>query len=165
MSTDPTSNSGPSSPPPLNQWFNNLGQSGKLLAGGGLGGLISAFLPLFSVSGNVAGMNIADSSMVIDSWQGKAGLIGSIAAIVLSWLVYQGKNVNKNTLWIVVAVGAMVGIFALWILISALRARNSMAFGGMGMAAGPGIGSFTNAAAGLATAAGAFLKAREEKLL
>jgi hypothetical protein len=165
MSTDPTPNPGPSPQSPLQEWWQKLGSSGKLLAGGGLAGLISAFLPLFSVSGNFGGMNIGGTSMVIDAWQGKVGLISSIAALVLSWVVYQSKGVSKNLVWAVVGVGAVMALMAVWILINALRAGSSMNFGDVRMSAGPGIGSFTNAAAGLAAAAGAFLKAREEKLL
>lgn len=165
MATDPTPNPNPSQPPPLNQWFNRLGLSGKLMAGGGLGGLISAFLPAVSVSVSNAIAGLSGSAMVIQSWPGRIGLICSAAALVLSWLLYQGKAINKNMLWAAVGVGGVSGLCAIWLLFDVMRSTGGVNMMGSGVSVSPSIGAFTNLAAGLATAAGGFLKAREEKLL
>ena len=127
--------------------------------------MISAFLPAMSVSGNFGGVSMGSTAAAINAWQGKLGIVCSIAAVALSWMLYQGKTKNKNLVWVAVGVGSAAALFALWILIDCMRAGSSMNIGGMGMSASPSIGAFTNAASGIATAAGAFLKAREEKLL
>lgn len=165
MSNDPAPNPNPTTPPPLNQWLNRLGLSGKLLVGGGLGGLISAFLPVISMSGKMGGISMGGTAMVVDGWMGKIGLICSAAAILLAWLLYQGKALNKNLIWGAVGVGAVGSIAAIWLLIDVMRSGSGFSFEGMGVRVSPGIGAFTNVAAGIAMAAGSFLKAREEKLL
>jgi hypothetical protein len=57
-------------------WFKRAGLSGKLLAAGGAIGVIAAFLPLMSVSGQMMGMMTVSSTVrVADAWQGVIGLI------------------------------------------------------------------------------------------
>src|SRR5262245_50705903 len=81
----------------LQAWLERLGLSGKLLAIGGLVGLIAVFLPLLSMSiqlptaggtnvfGGKGGVNLpaaltSQSVMVVRDWRGVLCLVGYLAA-------------------------------------------------------------------------------------
>jgi len=166
MSTSET----PPSPAAFNfqQWFARLGTSGKLLAIGGVVGVIAVFMPLISFTVDVMGVaGGRHSSMVIDAWQGVVCLIAYIGAIVSEFLLYPlPGSANKVPGWLGLAVGAAAALCALWIMISAFRATsNASDFFGMGGAKiSVGLGTYLNVLAAAAVAAGGFLKAREERL-
>jgi hypothetical protein len=166
MSTSET----PPSPAGFNfqQWFSGLGTSGKLLAIGGVAGVIAVFLPLISISIDMMGIAAGSrSSMVLDSWQGKACLVGYLGAIVAAFLLYPAPGTAKKVPgWLGLAIGGAVAVCAIWILISVLRATgNANDFMGMGGAkVSAGFGAFLNVLAAASVAAGGFLKAREERV-
>jgi hypothetical protein len=166
MSTSET----PPGPPAFNfqQWFARLGTSGKLLAIGGVVGVIAVFLPLISFTMDVMGVaGGRHSSMVVDAWQGVICLIAYVGAIISAFLLYPSAGaVKKFPGWLGLAVGAAAALCALWILISAFRATsNASDFFGMGGAKiSVGFGTYLNVLAAAAVAAGGFLKAREERL-
>lgn len=152
------------------QWLGRLGTSGKLLAIGGIVGVIAAFLPLISVSIEVMGLaSGSNSSMVVRDWRGVLCLIGSIGAIGLSFLAYPAVGrAPKNFVLAALAVGGVVAVFSLWLLFAALNATSGVSefVAGMGGAkVSVGFGAFVNVLAAAAIAAGAFLKAKEEKVI
>ncbi len=176
-------------PPPLPQspvpgpsgaqfgpWFNRLGLSGKLLAIGAVVGVVAAFLPAMSVSVSVSffGQGVSESQSVIVArdWRGVVGLIGYIATLGLACLLYPaGGGANKNMVWGVAGVGAIVALMALLLFIHCLGALgtggNQDPTGLVKATASSsiGIGAILNLLAAGAVAVGAFLKVREEKLV
>jgi hypothetical protein len=85
------------SPPAFQQWFARLGTSGKLLAIGGVAGIIATLLPLISFSMEVMGIASArQSSMVVDSWQGTICLLGYIGAVGLSFILYKASSAPQK---------------------------------------------------------------------
>jgi len=164
---------------PLQAWLGRLGLSGKLLAVGGLVGVIAVFLPLLSMSmqlqipggaqlfGGKGGVNIpavSQSVMVLRSWQGVLCLVGYLATLALAFVLYPPNGLGQKTLgWAGLGVGAFIALLALWLLLSALNGSGGMmAFGSLQITVG--IGAILNLLAAAAVAAGGFLKAREEKL-
>jgi hypothetical protein len=173
-------------PAPTPSWFARLGLSGKLLAIGGLAGIIIAFLPLASVSVQMQGpggvdplglpgtglgtnqmMMSADKTlMVVENWRGTVGLFCYLAALVLAFVLYPPMGlVQKNRCLAALGAGVLVGVLAIWLLLLALNSGNTNLMGMGSIKATVGIGAFLNVVAGAAVAIGGFLKAREEKLI
>jgi hypothetical protein len=170
---------------PLQAWLARLGLSGKLLAIGGLVGLIAVFLPLLSVSMqmnttdlskafggkgvNVPAINIPSVSrsvMVIGDWRGTLCFLGYLGVGALAFLLYPANGLRQKGLaWAGVGVGAFLALFALWLVILALNGSAGMASFGGSLQISMGIGAILNFLAAAAVAAGGFLKAREEKLI
>jgi hypothetical protein len=153
-----------------------LGLSGKLLAIGGLVGVIVVFLPLLTVSvqmptfGGKTGVNLpavssSQSVMVVRDWRGILCLVGYLGAIALAYALYPPNGLGQKALgWAGVGVGAFISLLALWLLILALSGGGSpMGFGNL-VQVSVGIGAILNLLAGATVAVGGFLKAREEKL-
>jgi hypothetical protein len=177
------------SPPaaPTQPWFARSGLSGKLLAIGGLAGIVSAFLPLVSLSvavqgpggdnpfgmfggvkidGNQLAMGIHNTAKVVDNWRGKAGLAGYLAAVVFAFVLYPPQGLGQKALaWAGVGIGLAVLVLAIWLLVLALDSGNVNLMGLVIGNATVGIGAYINVVAGALAAAGGFLKAREEKLI
>jgi hypothetical protein len=167
-------------PPPQIQvfqaWWARLGLSGKLVAIGGLVGVVAVFLPLLSMSmqmptlgGNAfgkAGVNpsavsTSNSVMVIQDMRGVLCLVGYVAALAFAVVLYPPNGLGQKTLgWAGLGIGAFVTLFALWLLVAALGGSGAM----MGLKISVGIGAIFNLLAGAAVTAGGFLKAREEQL-
>jgi hypothetical protein len=151
MSTDPVP--GPSSEPTPSDpraWFARLGLSGQLLFFGGIAGVIAAFLPLISLG------PLGSFGMVVQMWQGTICLLGYLATIAFAFLLYQPGGVKaemKPLVWVAVGVAGLVALLSLWLLLVVLRVIQIA-----------GIGAFVNFLAAGAVAAGAVLKARDEKL-
>ena len=179
MASEQVPSSLPVSPPlqPLQAWLARLGLSGKLLAIGGLVGVIVVFLPLLTVSvqmptfGGKTGVNLpavssSQSVMVVRDWRGVLCLVGYLAALALAFVLYPPNGLQQKALgWAGVGVGAFIALFALWLLILALNGSSgTMGFGGSFQIT-VGIGAILNLLAGAAVVAGGFLKAREEKLI
>jgi hypothetical protein len=164
-------------PPPFQAWLARLGLSGKLLAVGGLVGVIAVFLPLLSVSlqmsntGGKAGVNIppigmSQSVAVIRDWRGDMCLVGYLAALALSYVLYAPNGLRQRALgWAGAGVGALLALLALWLLASAWNGSSSISGFGASLQASVGVGAIFNLLAAGAVATGGFLKAREEKLI
>jgi hypothetical protein len=167
---------------PLRAWFSRLGPSGKLLALGGALGVIVVFMPLVSVSVNMGGdfpgagdegspfaapaMNIHQTAMVVSNWRGALCLFGYVAAIVLAYLLYPAGTLEQKALiWAAVGVGALVALLAFWLLASVLSSSNTDMMGMGSVQASPGFGAFLNVLTAASVAAGAGMKAREEKMI
>jgi hypothetical protein len=186
MSTEqiPSSVSTPPAPPqiqlqPLQAWLARLGLSGKLLAIGGLVGVIAVFLPLVTMSfqmsapvsakvfGGKAAVSLpavstSQSVLVVGDFRGVGCLFGYLAALAFTVVLYPSNGLGqKNLGWAGVGVGALIALLALWLLVGAFNGSNSL----MGFQITVGIGAILNLVAGAVVAAGGFLKAREEKLI
>ena len=168
--------------PPLQAWLQRLGLSGKILAIGGLVGIIAVFLPLLSMSmqmptlggANVIGGKVAvslpavsssQSVMVVRDWRGVLCLVGYLAALALAVVLYLPNGLAQKGLgWAGVGVGAFIALLALWLLILALNGSSSLTGFGASFKISIGVGAILNLLAAAAVAAGGVLKAREEKL-
>jgi len=166
-----------SSPPlqatPLQAWLARLGLSGKVLAGGGLVGVIAVFLPLLSMSMqmptfggkgavNLPGVSTSQSVMVISDWRGVICLLGYVAALALSYVLYAPTGLSQKALgWSGLGVGAFIALLAIWLLLLALNGSGGL----MGFRISVGVGAILNLLAAATVATGGFLKAREEKLI
>jgi hypothetical protein len=161
---------------PVQAWLARLGLSGKLLAAGGLVGVIAVFLPLITISirttgGNLVGgqsrvsvpaVSASQSVTVVRDWRGVLCLLGYIAALALAVVMYSSIGWGKQSLnWAGVGVGAFTTLLALWLLLGALSGSG----GFLGLSVSVGIGAILNLLAAATVAAGGFLKVREEKLI
>src|SRR5262249_2242883 len=163
---------------PFQAWLARLGLSGKLLAIGGLVGVIVVFLPLLSMSiqtpanafggkgaVNLPGINTSQSVMVLKDWRGVFCLLGYIAALALAYVLYQPNSLAQKALyWAGAGVGAFIALLAFWLLILAFNGSAGLSTFGGSFQISVGIGAILNLLAAAAVAAGGFLKAREEKL-
>jgi len=166
--------------PPLQAWLARLGRSGKILAIGGLVGVIAVFLPLLSMSvqvpdfaktagakgaTNVPAISSSQSVMVVSDWRGTVCLIGYFGAAALAILLYPPNGLAQKTLaWAGVGVGGLIALLALWLLFLALNGSSGLSAFGGSFKVSVGIGAILNLLASAAVAAGGVLKAREEKL-
>jgi hypothetical protein len=187
MASEPIPSSVPTPPAqlqlqPLQAWLARLGLSGKLLAIGGLVGVIAVFLPLLSMSvqtqslggaspfGGRAGVSLPEVSsstsvMVLRDWRGVLCLVGYLAALALAVVLYLPNGLAQKGLgWAGVGVGAFIALLALWLLILALNGSSSLTGFGASFKISIGVGAILNLLAAAAVAAGGVLKAREEKL-
>jgi hypothetical protein len=182
MASEQVTSSVPASLPPrqlLQAWLARLGLSGKILAIGGLVGVIAVFLPLLSISMQLQapGVNLfggkggaalpavstSQSVLVVGDWRGVLCLVGYLATLALAYVLYPPDGLAQKTLgWGGVGVGGLVALLALWLLGSALSGSSGMA--GFGFQVSVGIGAILNLLAAAAVATGGFLKAREEQL-
>jgi len=181
MATEQVTSSAPVSSP-LQAWLARLGLSGKILAVGGLVGGIAVFLPLMSMSvqmptlggagfGGKGGVNLptvgtSQSVLVIQDWRGVTCLLGYVAALAFTYVLYLPDGLRQKSLgWAGAGVGTLVALLALWLLVGALSGSSNMNGFGFGFHASVGIGAILNLLAAATVAAGGFLKAREEKLI
>src|ERR1700723_3348778 len=116
------------SPTPFQAWLARLGLSGKLLAIGGLVGVIAVFLPLLSMSlqlqlptgrsgVSLPGVSTSQSVMVLRDWRGVICLLGYLAALALAVVLYPPNGLGQKALgWAGVGVGALITLLALWLL-------------------------------------------------
>jgi hypothetical protein len=159
-----------------------LGLSGKLLAIGGLVGVIAVFLPLFSISMqtptlsgahgfagksgvSLPAVSASQSVMVVRDWRGVLCLVGYLATLALAFVLYPPNGLSQKALgWAGVGVGAFIALLALWLLILALSGGPGIGGFGSFFQVTVGIGAIFNLLAGATVAAGGFLKAREEAL-
>lgn len=152
MSSPPPSSPPPSPPSPSKNPLEQFGTNGLIVAGSALVGLISVFLPAASVSAGGFSHSIACTDVA----QGIFGLILYIAAgaliALIAFKVVAGQE--KNLLYGLLGAAGLGLIFALWLLIRAL--------GWTGYSLG--FGAILNLLAAGGVAAGAFLKAKEEKV-
>jgi hypothetical protein len=164
---------------PLQAWLARLGLSGKLLAGGALVGVLAVFLPLLSMSmempsganvfggkgANVAASGLSKSVLVIENWRGVICLLGYLASLGLTYVLYLPNGLSQKTLgWAGAGVGGLVALLALWLLILAFNGSSSMSGFGASFKVSVGIGAILNLLAAGTVVAGGVIKAREEKL-
>src|SRR5260370_1403733 len=184
MATEPAPSSVTAPPQlqPFQAWLERSGLSGKILAIGGLVGVIAVFLPLLSMSmqmptlggANVFGakgavnlpaVSTSQSVMVVRDWRGVFCLVGYLAALALAYVLYPPNGLSQKTLgWAGLGVGAFITLLAFWLVIQAFNGSA----GTMGVMGGfqisVGFGAILNLLAAGAGATGGFLQAREEKL-
>ena len=178
MASEQVTSAVPAPPaPPLQAWLARLGLSGKLLAVGGLAGVIAVFLPLLSVSiqmptfggkggVNLSGAGVTQSVLVIQDWRGVICLVGYLAALAFTYVLYQANGLGQKPLgWAGAGVGALLALLALWLLVGALSGTSSLSGFGASFRVSVGIGAILNLLAAATVAAAGFLKAREEKLI
>jgi hypothetical protein len=164
---------------PFQAWLARLGLSGKILAIGGLVGVVAVFLPLLSMSVqtqlpgganlfggkgavNLPAVSASQSVSVVGDCRGVLCLVGYLAALGLTVALYPPNGLGQKALgWAGIGVGAVVALLALWLLALALSGSGGM----MGFRISVGVGAVLNLLAGAAVAAGGFLKAREERLI
>jgi len=166
----------------LQAWVGRLGLSGKILAVGGLVGILAVFLPLVSMSmemsapvgGRLAAkggaglpsVSASQSVSVIRDWRGILCLVGYVAALALAYVLYPPNGLGQKALgWAGVGVGGFIALLALWLLIVALNGTTSLGGFGASFKVSVGLGALLNLLAAGAVAAGGFLKAREEQLI
>src|SRR5262245_47223150 len=146
-----------------------LGLSGKLLLAGALVGLIALFLPACSVSMDVAGQaSFRNSAMGVEFWQGKVGIVAYLAVGLLTFLLTKpvAKDSSyRNRLFGLLGASAMALILAIYLFVDASSSGRSFVIGGTTGSGGAGIGAYLNALAGIVSAAGAVLKAKEVQLV
>jgi hypothetical protein len=182
MASDQITSSVPTLPP-LQAWLARLGLSGKILAIGGLVGVLAVFLPLLSMSiqvqtpgganpfggkgaVNLPAVSSSQSVLVIGDFRGVLCLLGYLATLALAYVLYPPNGLGQKALgWAGVGVGGFITLLALWLLGSALNGSSAMAGFGGSFQVSVGIGAILNLLAGAAVAAGGFLKAREEQLI
>jgi hypothetical protein len=158
-------------------WFARLGTSGKLLAIGSVVGAFAVFLPLarVTVQMNAPGVTIEmrgvqgtqpfpfpgaieDSAKVVKTWQGQVCLLGYVAALVLSFMLYPpGGLTQKQLVWAAVGIGALVLALAFWVVVLVTSSTDQNMMGMGGIKTSPGVGGFINLLAAAAVAAGGFL--------
>jgi hypothetical protein len=182
MASEQITSTVPATPPlPLQAWLARLGLSGKLLAIGGLVGIVVVFLPLVSVSmqmpsglnglGGKGGVNIPavgvnQSVLVIQDFRGVICLLGYLGALALTYVLYQPNGLSQKALgWAGAGVGALITLLALWLLVGAFSGSSSLSGFGASFRVSVGIGAIFNLLAAAVVAAGGVLKAREEKLI
>ena len=181
MATDQVTSAVPATAP-LQAWLTRLGVSGKVLAVGGLVGVLAVFLPLLSVSmqvsaaggasafGGKAGatlpsLGVSKSVLVIQNWRGVVCLIGYLAALALTFVLYLPNGLSRKPLgWAGVAVGAVTALLALWLLVLAVNGTSSLSGFGATLKVSVGVGAILNLLAAAAVTTAGLLKAREEKL-
>jgi hypothetical protein len=168
-------------PTPLQAWLARLGLSGKLLAVGGLVGVIAVFLPLLSMSMempsganafggkgsvNFAAAGLNKSVLVVENWRGVICLVGYLAALALTYVLYLPNGLSQKALgWAGAGVGALIALLAVWLLALAFSGSSSMSGFGASLRVSVGVGAILNLLAAAAVAVGGFVKAREEKLI
>jgi hypothetical protein len=164
---------------PFAAWFARLGLSGKIAGIAAVVGMLGTFLPGITISMEMPALKEAKkaapslnlssskSTMVLDDWRGTVELLGFMGALALLYVLYPPNGLERKPLcWIGVGTGALVTVLALWLLVAVLRVGSGIDMGFMGSVKySPGIGAFVTLLAGLALTVGAFLKAREEKLI
>jgi hypothetical protein len=145
-------------PSPFNVWMEKSGLHGKMIAGGSAVGILSTFLPLITVSAGI----ISASASVIQDWRGVLCLLCYIGLLIMSFLLYQAKTPAQGRGFLFGILGAAGGaiLFALLLLFAAMNSTGS----GFGASASIGIGTILNLLAALTVGAGAFMKAKEDKL-
>jgi hypothetical protein len=165
---------------PLQAFLARLGLSGKLLAIGGLVGLVAVFLPLWSMSMhmpanpfggktgvNLPGLNTSQSVrvLVIGDFRGVLCLLGYLGAIALAVVLYLPNKLEMKALnWAVLGLGGFLTLLALWLLVTALNGSATLAGFGASIQTSVGLGAILNLLCAATIAAAGFLKAREEKL-
>jgi hypothetical protein len=170
-------------PAPLQAWLARLGLSGKVLAAGGLVGVLAVFLPLLSVSmelpslggakvlggkggANLPSLGVSRSVLVVQDWRGVICLLGYVAALALTFVLYRPDGLAQKSLnWAGAGVGALVTLLALWLLVGAVSGASSLSGFGASLRVSVGIGAILNLLAAAAVTAGGVLKAREEQLI
>jgi hypothetical protein len=168
---------------PLQAWMARLGLSGKLLAIGGLVGVIAVFLPLLTMSmqlstpggGNLFGgkggvslpaVSSSQSVLVIGDFRGVLCLLGYVAALALAYVLYPPSGLGQKALgWAGLGVGGFITLLALWLLVGALNGSAGMMGFGASFKISVGLGAILNLLAAATVAAAGFLKAREENLI
>jgi hypothetical protein len=146
--------------------LDRLGLSGKLMAIGGLVGILATFLPLVSVSVEVGMVSVSQKVAVAENWRGKVCLAGYVAALVLVFVLYPPNGLAQKALaWAGFVVGLVIAVLAVWLLVLAMDSGGTSMMGMGSARASAGIGAFLNVLTAAAVAAGGFLKAREEKLI
>src|SRR5262249_15023527 len=124
--------------PVAQQWYANLGASGKILVLGAAFGVVACFLPLVRWSIEVLGATSSQSWMVIEDWRGKLCLVGYLAAVTFAILMYlPRKSVTRLMCVGALAVGAFLALFALWLLVDTFRSGGSFSTPEMGSAVSP----------------------------
>jgi hypothetical protein len=167
---------------PLQAWLARLGLSGKILAIGGVVGIIAVFLPLLSMSmevpnfggtnpfGGKGGVNLpavstSRSVMVISDGRGVLCLVGYLATLALAFVLYPANGLRMKYLgWAGLGVGGFIALVALWLLASAFNGSAGLSGFGGSFQISVGIGAILNLLASALVTVGGFLKAREEKL-
>jgi hypothetical protein len=170
----------PPSPPPkfnLAAWLQSIGLGGKLLLGGAVLGILSVFLTAMSVSsstsvGPLSGAVASVSALVWDFWQGKIELLAFIACGMLTYLVYQPTphKQQRNLTFATLGSAGLAVILALWLFINVATSgnRSSVDAGPFKMEVGVhvsiGFGCILGVVAAGLAAAGAYFKAKDERL-
>lgn len=165
---------------PFQAWLTRLGVSGKILTAGSVVGIIAVFLPLLRVavnfpaagsfpgvagktSVNIPGLGVSHSVQVIQDWRGVVCLVGYVAAVGLSFVLYSPNGLRQNSFaWAAAIAGGVITLLALWLVVSALNSGSTIL--GATLKVSVGVGAILNLLAAGTVTAGGILKAREEKL-
>jgi hypothetical protein len=169
-----------SDPPPLppetppSPIMARLGIGGIVMVIAAVIGIIATFLPLVSYSMTAFGVTQSGSGgKPVNDWRGVLDLLCYLAVIVLAVLLVVGsRTAVKGLCWGAIGVGAFALLMALLLLFATMSSTNTQisgnapGLGSMGVSGGssPALGTILNLLAAAAVAAGAVLKAREEKL-
>ena len=97
-------------PSPVSVWLQSSGLPGKLLAFGGLAGLLMIIIMLMRFGGAL-------------DWRGLLLLFAFIGCVAAGWFLYQPKAEAQRKTWLYVALGSagIAGLFALWLFINFVR--------------------------------------------
>jgi hypothetical protein len=127
-------------PSPISVWLQRSGLPGKLLAFGGLGGILILLIYLISYRGGL-------------TWHGFLALIAYIGCVVAAWFLYQSQAESQRKTWLYVALASagVAGLFGLWLLILGLQWVLTF-------------GILVNFVAAVAVVLGAVLEAKAQKL-
>jgi hypothetical protein len=152
----------PSGPSPFNVWLERSGLHGKIIVGSALLGLIGTFLPVLSYSADTPmGAASASSGIAVSDWRGILALLCFIGAAVLAFLAYlQSPPGNRNLVYGLLGAAGGALLFSLLLLLFALNHTGSA----FGMSASLGFGPILVLLGALGVGAGAFLKAKEDKV-
>ncbi|MFT3878239.1 MAG: hypothetical protein QM703_01100 [Gemmatales bacterium] len=177
-----SANESPNTPPASSQEnlvnmgkniFERLSLGGKLMCGGAILAILSAFLNEYSVKMTIdnpmlKGMaaHSGGGFMVIEEWRGTVAVLGCIGCGVLALMLFGAKPNPQAKNLTIAALGASGVAVLMAILIWINISRASSAFSGMGaeISAGAGIGAYLILLAGIVCLAGSVLHAKDAKL-
>jgi len=157
--------------------FDRLSLGGKLMCGGAILALVSAFLSEYSVNMTIdnpllkqAGAKVGGGGfMVIEEWRGTVAVLACIGCGVLALMLF-GTKPNPQAKNFTIAALAASGVAVLMVILIWVNInRASTAFGGLGgmgaeVSAGAGIGAYLILIASVVCLAGSVLHARDAKL-
>jgi hypothetical protein len=159
-------------------WLARLGLSGKLLAIGGVVGVVAVLLPLLTLTTSVQmpalggkgavklpAVSSSQTMLLIQDWRGVFCLLGYFAAIASTVILYPPNGLSQKPFaWAGIGIGGVIALLAIWLLILAVNGSSGFSGFGASIKVSVGFGAILNLLTGATVAAGGILKAREEQL-